>query len=282
MNMPTGPLTQHEVQRLLGRCMLRLQQYEQLMKSLLAHHEIAGPVDKLEAHRASRVEKLSDKSLGHLVKALFETYVVPDGFERELLPEPSTPTDRVSVAFSHRVTMTPDRLAEVRDAVVELVKERNDLVHHLIEQFDLRTDDGCIAAISHLTATYDRIDKLYGELEAWAKQMDAVRCLAAQFIQSDDFREMLVNACSPDGSINWPATGIVSVLREATTRLAIEGWTSLESAQTWAHANHPDQTPERYGCRSWRQVLNESRLFALTYRADAEGKKRGWFQERSR
>ncbi len=67
MNTPTGPLTQREVQRLLGRCMLRLQQYEQLMKTLLAHHEMAGPGDILEAHRSSRVEKLSDKSLGHLV-----------------------------------------------------------------------------------------------------------------------------------------------------------------------------------------------------------------------
>mgnify|MGYP006204756693 CR=1 FL=1 len=282
MNMPTCPLTQHEVQRLLGRCMLRLQQYEQLMKTLLAHHEIAGPVDKLEAHRSSRVEKLSDKSLGHLVKALFETYVVPDGFERELLPESSTPTDQVSFAFSLRVTMEPDRLAEVRDAVEELVKERNNLVHHLIEQFDLWTDDGCTAAIIHLTATYDRIDKHYGELEAWAKQMDAVCWLAAQFIRSDDFLEMLVNGNAPENSINWPATGIVSVLRESTKQLAVEGWTSLASAQAWVHTNHPDQTPERYGCRSWPQVLSESSLFDLTYRLDAEGRKLGWFRERSR
>lgn len=282
MKKPTGPLTQHEVQRLLGRCMLRLQQYERLMKALLAHHEISGTVDKLEAHRSSRVEKRSDKTLGHLVKALFETYLVPDGFERELLPESSTSTEQVSFAFSHRVTMEPERLAEVRNAVEELVKVRNDLVHHLIAQFDLWTDDGCTAAISHLTATYDRIDKHYGELEAWAKQMDTARSAMAQIMQSDAFRDMLVNAIAPDGSFDWPATGIVSVLRESTKRLAVEGWTSLASAQTWVHANHPDQTPERYGCRSWPQVLNESRLFDLTYRADAEGRKLGWFRERSR
>lgn len=282
MNTPTGPLTQREVQRLLGRCMLRLQQYEQLMKTLLAHHEMAGPVDTLEAHRSSRVEKLSDKSLGHLVKVLFETYVVPDGFERELLPESSTPTDRVSFAFSHRVTMEPERLAEVRNAVEELVKVRNDLVHHLMEQFDLWTDDGCFAAISHLTAIYDRIDKHYVELEAWAGQMDTARSMMAQFMQSDAFREMLVNGIAPDGSFDWPATGIVSVLRESTKRLAVEGWTSLEAAKAWVQANHPKQTPETYGCRSWPQVLSESSLFDLTYRLDAEGRKLGWFRERSR
>lgn len=282
MNTPTGPQAQREVQRLIGRCMLRFQQYEQLMKTMLAQHELAGPVDTLEAHRSSRVEKLSDKTLGHLVKALFESYVVSEGFKRELLPESSMPTDRVSFAFSHRVTMEPERLADVRNAVEELVKVRNDLVHHLIEQFDLWTDEGCAAAISHLAATYGRIDKHYRELEAWATGMDSARCMMAQFMQSDSVREMLVSGIAPDGSFDWPTTGIVLALRESTKLLAVEGWTSLESAKAWVQSNHPEQIPERYGCRSWPQVLQESNLFDLTYRVDAEGRKLGSFKERSR
>lgn len=282
MNKPTGPETQHEVQRLLGRCMLRLQQYERLMKVVLAHHELAGPVDTLDAQRSSRVEKLSDKSLGQLVKTLFESYAVPDGFERELLPESSTPTDRISFAISQRVTMKPERLAGVRNAVEELVKVRNDLVHHLIEQFELWTDDGCAAAINHLVATYDRIDKHYEELEAWARGMDSARSMMVQFMQSDAVREMLESGIAPDGSFDWPTTGIVSVLHEATKLLAVQGWTPLESAKAWVKSNHPEQTPEKYGCRSWPQVLHESSLFDLTYRVDAEGRKLGWFKERSR
>ena len=38
------PCLQREVQRLLGRCLLRLQQYERLLKALVAHHELAGPM----------------------------------------------------------------------------------------------------------------------------------------------------------------------------------------------------------------------------------------------
>lgn len=46
MDMTTSPATnalqplQRDVQRLLGRCLLRLQQYERLMKAIVAHHEI--------------------------------------------------------------------------------------------------------------------------------------------------------------------------------------------------------------------------------------------------
>jgi hypothetical protein len=33
---------QREVERLLGRCLLRLQQYEHLMKAIVAHHDLSG------------------------------------------------------------------------------------------------------------------------------------------------------------------------------------------------------------------------------------------------
>lgn len=59
------------------------------------------------------MEKASDKTLGTLVKWLFDSYAVPDGFERELLPEDKVPTDRISMAISDRMTMAPERLAEV-------------------------------------------------------------------------------------------------------------------------------------------------------------------------
>lgn len=40
---------QHEVQRLLGRCLLRLQHYERLIKAIMADYEISGPARALEA-----------------------------------------------------------------------------------------------------------------------------------------------------------------------------------------------------------------------------------------
>jgi hypothetical protein len=61
---------------------------------------------------------------------------VRDGFERELLPEDKVPTDRISIAMSFRMTMAPERLAEVRAGVEELVAMRNELVHHFIERFE--------------------------------------------------------------------------------------------------------------------------------------------------
>lgn len=42
---------QREVQRLLGRCMLHPQQYERLMKGIVAHHDISGPAYELDGDK---------------------------------------------------------------------------------------------------------------------------------------------------------------------------------------------------------------------------------------
>ena len=281
MESLAAPAIQREVQRLLGRCMLRLQQYERLMKVVLEHHELAGPMDELDEQRTSSAKALSNKTLGQLANALFDTCIVPEGFERELLPEATTPTDRISFGVSFRVTMEPERLAEVQSAIEELVKVRNGLVHHFIEQFDLWSQAGCSAALNHLSETYTRIDRHYEELSAWAKGLDQMRALAGQFMSTNAFQELLVNGIAPDGTFDWPATGIVSALREAALQLGIRGWTSLEAATAWIQAKHPEQTPQKYGCRSWPHMLHESKLFELTYRTDDSGRKRGWFRARA-
>lgn len=276
------PKPQRDVQRLLGRCLLRIQQYELLLKVILAHHELAGPVDTLESQRVLRLDKLADKSLGTLVKALFESYVVTEGFERELLPQDKTPADRIAMAFSFRMEMTPEHRSRTKAAVQELVDLRNQLVHHLIERFDVWTEEGCVAAVHHLEESYRRIDRRFLELTEWAKSMDEARSMAAQFTRSPAFREFLVNGVDTDGSFEWPHTGIVRVLREATRQLAGGGWTRLDQARAWISETHPEQTPEKYACRTWPQVLSESRQFDLEYRAENGGPKQAWFRERVR
>ena len=271
---------QRAVQRLLGRCMLRIQQYERLLKVILAQHELAGPADSLEMQRSARLERYSDKTLGTLVKALFETYLVKEGFERDLLPAETTPTDRISMAFSIRLSMTPELWAQTRTAIEELVDVRNVLVHHFIEYFDVWTLDGCSKAAKHLEGCYARIDKHLAELTEWAKSTDDVRAMAAQFAQTPAFLDLVFDGIAPDGSFEWSTSGIARTLRSASRLLEVEGWAPLDGARAWIAEHHPDQTPQKYGCKSWGQVLNDSRLFETQYRIGGDGRKSAWFRMR--
>lgn len=272
------PELQRDVQRLMGRCLLRLQQYERLMKAMLAHHELGGPMNELETQRAARIEKFSGKSLGTLVKALFDNYVVVEGSEKPVLDDGKIPTDRISMSFQFRMEMAEERRAEVKAAIDDLVLMRNELVHHLIERFDVWTDEGCFAAVEHLNRSYERIDHHYEELHQWAESMDEARVHAASFAQIEVFLDMVLNGIAPDGTFDWPHTGIVRVLREAAKAKATDGWARLDEATAYISEHHCEQAPQKYGCRTWPQVLSESKVFRLEYRRADDGQRIAWYR----
>lgn len=246
------------------------------MKAILAHHELAGPAHELEALKSARIEDFSTDTLGTLVKALFETYIVVDGTGRPVLDEAELPADTMAFGFRMSMEMSQESVTQTKATLKELVSLRNELIHHLIERFDLWSDEGCIAAAQHLTDSYARIDERFEELRDWAKHLDDGRQMAATLFASDTFQNVLVHGIAPDGTVDWPFSGIVRVLKEAVDSLAVDGWMPLSDAVSWIAERHSEQVPEVYGCRSWPQVLHESKLFRLEYREDAAGDKRAW------
>lgn len=169
-----GPESQRDVQRLLGRCLLRLQQYERLIKAIIAHHELAGPAPELPAILESRIQDAANKTLGHLIGKFLENVVSQEGGERDLLGD-DAPADVISFGFRLSIQLSAQDLAKTSDGLKELVVLRNTLVHHFIERFDLWQADGCAAASIYLQDCYSRIDGHYEELRAWAAHMETSR-----------------------------------------------------------------------------------------------------------
>src|SRR3546814_10846435 len=73
--------------------------------------------------------------------------------------------------------------------------------------------------------------------------------------------------------------GIVSALHQALRELAVDGWASLDAAARWMSENHPEQTPQKYGCARWRHVIHESGQFELR-RMTHNGQFGAWFRAR--
>lgn len=274
-----NPTSQHDVQRHLGRCLLRLQQYEHLLKSVLGHHRLGGPVEELKTLKAENLRRYANKTLGQLVEVLFDTYLVAEGDERPVLDDPKLPPNGIAVSLQFQMQMDKVRLAQVKAAVEELVSLRNDLVHHFIERFAIWTNAGCEAALGYLDVCYASIDRHYLELCEWAKHMEEARSKAAEFTHSPAFYDMVVNGIAPDGKVDWAGAGIVRALEEALRKNAADGWLRLEDAKSWMARHYPEQTPERYTCRTWPQVLHVSRAFQLEYREEVSGKV-AWFRAR--
>lgn len=262
---------------MLGRCLLRLQQYEHLIKAIVAHHEIAGPAHSLESIRAARIADAASKTLGTLVGQLIGSYVVTDAADASTDVSANASENVISFGVRMQLSMSAEDYARTENDLKELVLLRNNLVHHFIDQHNLWSVDGCRSAYDALVTASSRIDQHFEQLRGWAEHMEQARQLAAEFVQSDAFHDFVVNGIAPDGTIDWPAAGIVRTLREAAEELAIDGWTPVATAGRWIAERHPDQLPARYGCSSWRQVVHESRLFELRYR-EVDRQRAAWYR----
>lgn len=272
-----GP--QHEVQRLLGRCLLRLQQYERLLKAMIAVQKLSGTPETLPHAIDARKAEASDKTLGTLVGRLMGDYIMKEGGE---LPDdtPNHPGDSNHFGFRMQLNLPAESYEALKADLRELVTLRNTLVHHFIELHDLWTVDGCLRAQDALTRSYAEIDRHFEQLGTFADHMDAAREAAAEVMQSPQFLDMVVNGIGPDGQIHWPVAGIVGALRKAFWELSIDGWVNLDAAARWVSERQPEQTPKKYGCSRWRQVIHESGQFELR-RFSHNGQFGAWFRERS-
>ncbi len=269
---------QREVQRLLGRCLIRLQQYERLLKAMVATQAISGTPQTLPQVLEARRAEASDKTMGTLIGRLLGSYIVREGST----PPDDTPDQAEESSyfgFRMQFSMPPDSYAILKADLRELVSLRNTLVHHLIDQHDLWTVQGCLEAQAALVGAYGEIERHIEQLRTFAGHMDEARAAAAELMQTPEFREMVVNGIDPHGKVHWPSAGIVYALRKAYRELAVDGWVNVDAAARWVSEHEREQTPQKYGCSRWRHAVHQSGQFELR-RFTHNGQFGAWFRER--
>lgn len=179
----------HEVQRLLGQCLLRLQVYERLMKVLWVEHVNSGPVTDIEANRAARLEGVSRNTLGMLARAFVGSYLVDEDGKTVSDAEADSAGKAPWVSFRFAVELASADYAQAERDIRELVELRNRLVHRFIEDLDFDSLDGCRRGQEALVATSNRIGESYERLKGWAEDMRKTK----EVLQSDEVREVVIN-----------------------------------------------------------------------------------------
>lgn len=260
---------QLSIQRLLGRCLLKLQEYERLLKRVLPYSSLSGQPTDVSAQIAAASSSLHKSMMGSLVGTLVDKVLVSD--ETQLNTERLTQVNGSNIWVQSRtqIVLTKEQYTKVKSALKQLVTLRNDLVHQFIDTFDLNTKQGCAYAETHLTQSLAYIDEQLVTLRGWTQNMVKAQTLMASALSDKVFADFLDGIC-PDGFVIWARSGIVQGLRDAEAHLAVDGWTPLHIAIDWMQVNAAEHTPRRYGCNTWRQVLHESRQFEVCKKTSAE------------
>ncbi|MFM9433535.1 hypothetical protein ACFDR9_000576 [Janthinobacterium sp. CG_23.3] len=256
--------------------MLRVQQYERLLKTMVAGMAVKGPVERFQAVQDQKLADVRNKTLGTLVGTFTGDHLTAASSDVEVIPDDGTRSGGQSAdvpwaSVRFNISMSPERYAQTKDGLAELVAMRNDLVHHLIENFDISDENGCRAASIHLDVCYGKIDSQCKLLKTWANSVVESQALASSYVQSKAFEDMFIHGINEDGSVCWPRSTIVECLREAEAACQVGGWTSLDAAIGFISKENRDQGPNRYGCKTWRQILRKSGLFELRISNASQG-----------
>lgn len=275
MTLPgaAAPSTRHEVEHLFGRCLLQFQAFELLMKRVVERHRLSGSKATLEDAQTRRINETRRKTMGVLVDDMMGTVLVAAG--QEGLQDAREETSGPSFALCLQLSIPPEDYARIEAEHRALVALRNSLVHHFLDEHDLCSEAGCLGAKQALTAALDRANRACSDLREWAAETEQAGKAMAEILASAEVSNWIAG-----GRIPWHATTIVRALLNAHTELAAGDWASVETASEWVTAHHPDERPEGYGCRTWRQVIHHSGLFELQVRK-LDGRRRAWYRPRA-
>ena len=290
MEEPAYAALQREVQRKLGRCLIRIQQYELLLKEIVANREITALLGSTPAllTTTESTTVTATKTMGQLVGELTDKYFQPTLPEAGQSPPDSdadVEDDQHPAGFFRvrmSVSMPPDVHAHLTGELQELVDLRNDLVHHFVEGQDLMSDEGCIAADMYLMDCYAEIDRHLVSLQGWAESMNEAKQSLAAFIASSEYKDFLKAQLLPANSQREAALpGLIELLRQAEVDQANDGWTALNAAIALLRQAAPEETPRKYTFGSWRQVLHDARVFEVRRRpAETGGVLETWYRSR--
>lgn len=268
--VPDSGSTKSDVEHLFGKCILRFQTFELLMKAILAQHRVSGSNDQPKDALTPQVDNTQRKTMGLLVGDMMTSFLVPEG--QDGLSDDTVELSGSSFTILQQIVLPPDEFARIEAEHRDLVALRNSLVHHFLEEHDLRSEAGCHGARQALVVALDRVTRAYNDLSRLALENAAARKAMAELLATPAIRDWIVSGQPP-----WPHTTIVQALHNASTALAACDWTSVDAAAQWIAAHYPDESPKDYGCRTWRQVIHESGLFELQ-RREADGCRHAWYR----
>ena len=242
------------------------------MKDLLAVARIEGHPDDLERITLDQRSQLDGCTAGGVKTRLHERFVVADVDAPEFDEQPPDGHDGAWVVATRIFRTAPETRDEWNRELATLVRQRNDFVHSFDTICDLDSLEACQRNSERLRELTDEVERQRARYLGPSEYFEQARQDFARIAETEEYKRLLNEGITPDGSINWPATPIVRALYEATEDVADDDWLSIESARLWVEQHYPNLAPASVNCKTWKEVIHRSGQFEIR-RIDEEGKR---------
>ena len=228
--MPLDDLVR-EVQRKIGRNILLFQQLEYLLKYMVANTRFSGYSSELRGIISTRKEAVNKQTMGQLVGQFVENSNPQNNTisnEPDELKEPH-------LSFDFRIKTDEQSHKEKKESLSRLVFERNNLVHHLLPEFNPDSSESCKKVERDLDKQADKVRVEIKNVQALAKCLSDGKKKIADYLGSEEGKkEYLLSFLRQDR--------LVILLAEIATQVAREdGWVLMNTAGLLVKKHAPDE-----------------------------------------
>lgn len=259
----------NEVHRKIGRNMMLFQQLEYLLKHFVASSSFSVSVSKLGLVKTEPTTRVQKLTLGSLVGKYLETSST-ESFE-DLGDESDELEDTTMVFLSYKYhTQYYDAASfeAKKEALAQMVSDRNQLIHHLLPQFDAKSLESCVQIGKQLDGQMEQVLTAIDELKEVNNSRDQVNKTLVQFMMSDEGKRQF------ELSWLWQSRLVLLLGEIASQNARTDGWCSLSTASHRIRQEAPEEVAllkNKYGHKSLKALILATEMFNLHEEPTAKG-----------
>jgi len=245
-----------EILRKIGRNIILFQQLEQLLKYLCVNGNISGFVSQLQDLTEQRNASIQKQTMGQLVGQ----YINNVNPELEELPAEPEEIEEAYCTFKFRTECDSVYFEKKKEALANVVSERNQLVHHLLPQFDLSDPESCKIIGIKLDDQSERIRDEIKDLRTNVKTIHDGKKALSKFFSSEEGKKHFKLSFLQQSRL-------VVLLGEIAVQTARpDGWALMSVAGQLIRQHAPEEIAllkERYSHNSLKSLILATELFDL-------------------
>lgn len=253
-----------EVLRKIGRNLVLYQQFEQLLKVFVSLGNFSGYASDLENILKKQKARTQKQTMGNLVKQYIEN-TQPDYQVDATEPDDiQAPFLSFNMRFGYDSTFHESR----KEALANMVSERNNLIHHLLPRLDTNSADSCEELSQELDKQSERIRSEIDGMQRTVEVLKQLRRRCGEFFMSKegeeffelmDFRHSLL--------VIWLCDFVNNNQRP-------DGWALMSLAGQYVSQQAPEeysQMIKNHGCKSLKALIYKADIFDVYEEATSKG-----------
>lgn len=239
----------NECFRKIGRNIYIYQQFEQLLKGILSMCTF-GHTSNIVNER----EKIKTSTLGQLITRAAKTS------QKKIVEEPNSQEDFFNIDFGEHHPLL--NISSYENQLQEVIAERNQLTHHLLEFFDINSSESCLQLDKKLDEQRKSAIEAIEKLRPIAKTLSNIQESLRQALQNDFVKASLTEHQTNMPISNTDAIDLICKASDSCTNS--ERWVSLSNLGRVLNKAEKEELftfGKQLGLKNLKEILKATGLF---------------------